>query len=268
VTISPDQLAAGKPIDTAVAVRPRLRTALAVLVAGAAVVVAGAVPGGVSVARSTHPVVAGVMPAVTTVHLTPGTWEVFIAGDTAGIDPQDLAVGVRGVVPHSVEFGAERSYRGRSYNGQVTFTTKTTANVRLALEGTPDARYFIARSYVSGFERAGAWWAVAGGGLAVVIVGLMLLLVGGSRRRSTGRAAMASGGPWQPGGSYQAWQPSTAYQAWQQPPAAQSAPVGQPAWQPPPPAGPPPGWYPDPAYASTGKRWWDGTRWTEHLQAP
>ena len=28
---------------------------------------------------------------------------------------------------------------------------------------------------------------------------------------------------------------------------------------------PPPGWYADPH--GTGRRWWDGTRWTEHVQA-
>jgi len=30
------------------------------------------------------------------------------------------------------------------------------------------------------------------------------------------------------------------------------------------PAGPPPGWYND--GSSTGLRWWDGNRWTEHRQ--
>jgi hypothetical protein len=29
----------------------------------------------------------------------------------------------------------------------------------------------------------------------------------------------------------------------------------------------PPGWYADPA-GGGGKRWWDGTRWTEHVRAP
>ncbi|WP_328774384.1 DUF2510 domain-containing protein [Streptomyces sp. NBC_00286] len=30
---------------------------------------------------------------------------------------------------------------------------------------------------------------------------------------------------------------------------------------------PPPGWYPDPS-APHVERWWDGTRWTEHMRAP
>jgi len=34
-----------------------------------------------------------------------------------------------------------------------------------------------------------------------------------------------------------------------------------------PPAGPPPGWYRDPA-GGTGQRWWDGHAWTGHVHAP
>jgi hypothetical protein len=37
--------------------------------------------------------------------------------------------------------------------------------------------------------------------------------------------------------------------------------------QPPNAAAIPPGWYPDPAGGS-GKRWWDGSRWTEHVRQP
>ncbi|MEV6448457.1 DUF2510 domain-containing protein [Amycolatopsis sp. NPDC051716] len=33
------------------------------------------------------------------------------------------------------------------------------------------------------------------------------------------------------------------------------------------PQGPPPGWYQDPN-APQIRRWWDGTKWTEHTQAP
>ena len=36
---------------------------------------------------------------------------------------------------------------------------------------------------------------------------------------------------------------------------------------PPPPSLPAPGWYPDPS-GSLAQRWWDGTRWTEHLGTP
>ena len=32
------------------------------------------------------------------------------------------------------------------------------------------------------------------------------------------------------------------------------------------PQAPPPGWYADPQ--GTGQRWWDGSRWTDHVQAP
>jgi hypothetical protein len=33
-----------------------------------------------------------------------------------------------------------------------------------------------------------------------------------------------------------------------------------------PPSGPPQGWYPDPSGGSM-QRWWDGARWTDHVQA-
>jgi len=36
---------------------------------------------------------------------------------------------------------------------------------------------------------------------------------------------------------------------------------------PPPPSLPPPGWYPDPSGQPT-QRWWDGTRWTQHVGTP
>jgi uncharacterized RDD family membrane protein YckC len=37
---------------------------------------------------------------------------------------------------------------------------------------------------------------------------------------------------------------------------------------PPPPSSlPPPGWYPDPS-GQSAQRWWDGTRWTEHIGTP
>lgn len=56
------------------------------------------------------------------------------------------------------------------------------------------------------------------------------------------------------------------------PPAPAPAPAPQPlapaprrAAVAPPPAGPPAGWYPDDAGAL---RWWDGVRWTEHVQPP
>jgi uncharacterized RDD family membrane protein YckC len=43
--------------------------------------------------------------------------------------------------------------------------------------------------------------------------------------------------------------------------------VTWPSAPPPTPSLPPPGWYPDPAGQAT-QRWWDGTRWTEHLGTP
>lgn len=57
-----------------------------------------------------------------------------------------------------------------------------------------------------------------------------------------------------------------AWAAERQPAPTVPPPGYQPPPPPPPPQNPPAGWYADP-HGSGGQRWWDGTTWTEHLQA-
>jgi hypothetical protein len=97
--------------------------------------------------------------------------------------------------------------------------------------------------------KAGWGFGIVGGGL-LVIVGLVLFAVGLSRRRRsrTDPAWAAAAGGYQ---GYQGYQPTpAAYQ-----PAAYGVP-----------AGPPPGWYPDPDPSRPGgRRYWDGSAWTGHI---
>ncbi len=114
-------------------------------------------------------------------------------------------------------------------------------------------RIVVAHDLVAALAGRGWWGLGIGGGGLLVIVGVVLLAVGLSQRRRASRAAYPAGAypaTYQP----QAYQPQ-AYQPQAYTPQAYAAP-----------AGPPPGWYPDPDPARPGgRRYWDGSAWTGHI---
>lgn len=86
------------------------------------------------------------------------------------------------------------------------------------------------------------------------------------RWRHTARLRDAArGGGWEPGRYPGGQYPGGQYPPGQYPPG--QYPSYPPAGQPGEPAGPPAGWYPDPASAGS-ERWWDGRGWGDAVRTP
>jgi hypothetical protein len=138
------------------------------------------------------------------------------------------------------------------YTGMVRFTVGEDGEHLIRVATEQPGRAVVAPSLGQTVGRAAGWFAGALAAGLLGALGIVLLIVGMVRRSRAGDA-----GPPAPGQPSAQW-PAQAPAQW----PAQSPP--QPAMQP---ASPPAGWYPDPSGAH-GRRYWDGTRWTEEVTSP
>jgi hypothetical protein len=148
------------------------------------------------------------------------------------IDPEDVRVtGPNGVVRTyraDIDDVLAQADSSSEYTGAVRFKAESEGQYTIRIDNVPPTTVVIAHPFVDTFTRAFVWFAIAGIGGIAFIVGAVLLIVG-SVRRSRYRTAMTFASP--------------QFDATSQYPA---------------------GWHPDPG-GSGRQRYWDGTRWTEHL---
>jgi hypothetical protein len=242
---------------------PSLKVSFIVLGAGIAIAIAGGVGTAVTFGKTILGTDAVALPAHLQRHFSAGTYEVYQRTGTRGggggftfsndqpatLQPTDVVVvgpdGSR--LATNPTFGAtETITRGSgSYTGVVTFDVTTSGDytVDIAADGgLPEA--VVTRSIGSAAHAAAKWIVLLVLGALAAAIGLVLLIVGIVRRNR----ASQPGAPYAPGyGAVPAYGSAPGYGA---PPTYAAT--------------PPPAWYPDPG-GSGRQRWWDGNRWTDHL---
>lgn len=245
---------------------PSLRVALVTLCAGALLAIPAGVIFGVRVFR-TISVPTVTTPATVERHLGSGTWIVFERtgtrrgsidftfreNDGPNLSPRQVTVtGPDGSqVPVGLADGNETITKGsRIFTSALDFKVVRPGLYTIAVDTPGTEEILISRSVLGTFRSLAVAFAFGGIGGLLFLTGIVLLVVGSIRRSKAARPPVATSG-WYPGPT------------WQGPPW--QGPAGQgPAWQGSAPQGPaPPGWYPD-GQVPGSRRWWDGTRWTEH----
>ncbi|HTR69918.1 MAG TPA: DUF2510 domain-containing protein [Mycobacteriales bacterium] len=234
---------------------PGLAVSIAVIVVGAVVAIVGLAGG---VARVVHNLTAysAVAPARFDVHLSAGTWQVWVDDDGVLADqltPNDVRVvtanGVRVPTTWVPDGDVEtRPHAGAVYTAEVRFVIASAGEYTVTVNGARGTAVLIAKSYRDLIKAAIGWFILMGGGILIAALGVVLLIVGVVRRRP-------------PHPAYPAGYPPAGYA-----PAGYGYPPGPyPAPTPPSPPLPVAGWYVDPSQPDA-VRWWDGTRWTDQTR--
>jgi hypothetical protein len=222
---------------------PSLRVAISLMLVGAALAIPTFIAGIVPVVRAITNPIQFDAPGPVRVHLGKGTYMVyqdkgassigssFSFDDSVTITPADVMVsGVDGTNVEVRDRGTIRetlTRNGDRFVGAVRFTTPASGDYVVSVHETTARPVLIARPFSNVVRSVLGWFALAGVGGLAFGVGVVLLIVG-SVRRSRVRKTFA-------------------YATL------------------PPPGLPPAGWHTDPW--DTGRlRYWDGNRWTEHVQ--
>lgn len=221
---------------------PGLRLALILMIAGALLAIPTFIVGLLPILDALDSKAFSV-PGETSQRLGKGTYVVYerTGSNSLGstfddvyitIQPKDVTVTgpdgvVRTYVPDYYDDVLTQTDSSDRFTGAVRFKTETEGEYRIQIESERPTTVIVAHSFKDTITGSLVWFAFTGIGGVLFIVGIILLIVG-SVRRSRFRTAMTFATPQYGAGQY------------------------------------PAGWHPDPN-GSGRQRYWDGTRWTEHL---